>query len=166
MTILKDIPNYPSIKDVLLSDKDLNGDQMNQFLSVAMEFSSHLINNSNFSHELGQQSLEVQGYIKEVVLFRMTRMYDRATKENVNEADSLTLFTNLRDTVCTRLQLSVDLLPKVRMNSILKQGLKSFFDEEPSIAVTKNMELISKIASQVVPDVPVKPFEGPVHILD
>jgi len=161
------VPNYTAVREELSSGGCLNGECLEVFLSIGLEYTSDLINEKKSAlFGLEQQTEGFRKYLTEAVLWRMINMYNRAVKDGIKKADSITLFGKMRDVVCERISLPKESLSEDLLSSLFIKGLDSFYNNDPSPEILAKMGLISKFASEIVPNNPSKAVEPTRFIPD
>jgi len=161
------VPNYTAVREELSSGGCLNGECLEAFLSIGLEYTSDLIKEKKSAlFGLERQTEGFRKYLTEAVLWRMINMYNRAVKDGIEKADSITLFEKLRDTACERISLPKESLSEDLLSSLFIKGLDSFYNNDPSPEVMVRMNLISRFASGIVPNNPPKAVKTDRFITD
>lgn len=156
-------PNYTAIKEELSSGKELSDKSLNILLSIGLEHVSDLIKGKE---PYWLTSEGVKKYVKEAVLWRMVKLHDEAVKLGTVKAESITLFGELKDTVCKKLSLEKGCLSEDLLSEYFSSSLESFYNSDPAPEVMEKMTLIGKFASEMVPNNPQQSIQSIRHILD
>jgi hypothetical protein len=143
--------NYTAIGEQLSSGKELDDKFLGALFSIGLEYASGLIKDKNL-YLLGQQADDFKKYFTVAVFGRLVGMYDKAIMDGTTKSESVSLFEKLRDVVCTRLSIPKELLPGDRLSSLFNKSLDPFYERELSPAISASMELVGKLASEVIPN--------------
>jgi len=114
-----------------------------------------------------QQMPEVRSYLDAVVLGRVMSLYQSATKSGAEKANSITIFGEIKASICEKIGIQSQDMKDNTLIDILNDRLDHYFDRNMGEKVNMNMAAIRKAASQIVPENPAPGFKSSVeHPLD
>lgn len=159
-------PNFKSIGEKLQSGEVLEDVEKTKVFSVALKYAEELVGarldatdklliaDKNVLVEALSWPKDAKDYLSAAVLGRIVNFHNSAIKGNITGADASVKFGELREALCKKLSICVEVLPDEKLTSFLEELTGAYLDKAVDSGVSKYTPSVRKAASLIVADNP------------